>query len=159
MALDLRVEGGGRRWHGGLGLTNEPGDHRVTDDKWLSPATPGSSFHHELLCFPNANINTSTNTDTNIKTNTNTNTIPTSLPIPTATSRPTAALLPTTPLFHSCSAFLQFLPLSPYGYASRTNSLVAATFAQPNPARVYSIMCHCSQRLCLLYIFFFVSYS
>ena len=90
MALDLRVEGGWRRWHGGLGLTNEPGDHRVTDDKWLSPATPGSSFHHELLCFPNANINTSNNTDTNIKTNTNTKTIPTSLPIPTPTPIPTA---------------------------------------------------------------------
>ena len=49
---------------GGLGLTNEAGDHRVTDDKWLSPATPGSSFHHELLCFPNTNTNTDTNTNT-----------------------------------------------------------------------------------------------
>ena len=65
MALDLRVEGGWRRWQGGLGLTNEPGDHRVTDDKWLSPATPGSSFHHELLCFPNDNTNTNSNTNSN----------------------------------------------------------------------------------------------
>ena len=113
MALDLRVEGGWRRWQGGLGLTNEAGDHRVTDDKWLSPATPGSSFQHELLCFPNANTNTNANTNVTTITNTNVNTIPTPISRPTATSRPTAALLPTTPLFPSFSVFLQFVDLLP----------------------------------------------
>ena len=65
-------------------------------------------------------------------------------------------MLPTTPLFPSCSSFLQFLPLSSCGSAPWTNPLVAAgfihlQFAQPCPPLVYSMMCHCSQRWCLLY--------